>query len=75
MKQKSIVTIVVGLLAVAAYFLKLTVFNQPVTNGKKELLVYCGITMIQPMSEIASVIERQEGHGKPYDLSPDRMFG
>jgi len=49
------------LLAVAAYFLKLTVFNQPVTNGKKELLVYCGITMIQPMSEIASVIERQEG--------------
>ena len=28
---------------------------------KKELLVYCGITMIKPMSEIAKVIEEQEG--------------
>ena len=28
---------------------------------QKELLVYCGITMIDPMSEIARIIERQEG--------------
>jgi molybdate transport system substrate-binding protein len=28
---------------------------------QKELLVYCGITMIEPMSEIARIIERQEG--------------
>lgn len=27
---------------------------------KKELLIYCGITMIRPMSEIARVIEKQE---------------
>ena len=30
-------------------------------TAKKELLVYCGITMIKPMSEIARVIEEQEG--------------
>ena len=28
---------------------------------KKELLVYCGITMFKPMSDIAKVIEQQEG--------------
>jgi len=28
---------------------------------KKELLIYCGITMIRPMSEIARIIENQEG--------------
>ncbi len=27
---------------------------------KKELLIYCGITMIRPMSEIAEIIEEQE---------------
>lgn len=31
------------------------------TAGEKELLVYCGITMIKPMSEIARAIEEQEG--------------
>ena len=30
-------------------------------TGKKQLLIYCGITMIQPMTEIARVIEQQEG--------------
>lgn len=28
--------------------------------SKKELLIYCGITMIKPMSEIATLIENQE---------------
>lgn len=28
---------------------------------KRELLVYCGITMIRPMSDIARIIEEQEG--------------
>lgn len=28
--------------------------------GKKELLIYCGITMVQPMREIADRIEKQE---------------
>lgn len=27
---------------------------------KKELLIYCGITMIKPMSEIAAIIEKKE---------------
>lgn len=27
---------------------------------KKELLIYCGITMIKPMTEIANIIEKQE---------------
>ena len=27
---------------------------------KKELLIYCGITMIRPMAEIATIIEKQE---------------
>ncbi len=27
---------------------------------KKELLIYCGITMIKPMTEIKSIIETQE---------------
>ena len=27
----------------------------------KQLLVYCGITMVQPMTEIAHIIEQQEG--------------
>ncbi len=31
------------------------------TTANRELLVYCGITMIKPMSEIARVIEEQEG--------------
>ncbi len=29
-------------------------------ENKKELLVYCGITMIQPMAEIARIIEQEE---------------
>ena len=35
--------------------------DQPQAETKpKELLVYCGITMIKPMSEIARVIEEKE---------------
>lgn len=34
--------------------------SKTVVEQKKELLVFCGITMIQPMSEIAAVIESQE---------------
>lgn len=29
-------------------------------DSQKELLIYCGITMIKPMSEIAAIIEHQE---------------
>jgi molybdate transport system substrate-binding protein len=51
---------ILGLLCIAVialYHLYPTA-NQP--KPERELLVYCGITMIQPMSEIASIIERQE---------------
>ena len=34
--------------------------KQPQEAEKKELLIYCGITMIKPMSEIARIIEQQE---------------
>ena len=30
-------------------------------ESQKELLIYCGITMIKPMAEIAQIIEQQEG--------------
>ncbi|MCU7808011.1 MAG: substrate-binding domain-containing protein [Candidatus Thiodiazotropha sp. (ex Semelilucina semeliformis)] len=61
MNQKAISAIsIFGLLCIAAYFLfsHLIETNQP--TPKKELLVYCGITMIQPISEIASIIEQRE---------------
>jgi len=32
----------------------------PLTPPKRELLIYCGITMIRPMTEIADIIEEQE---------------
>jgi molybdate transport system substrate-binding protein len=34
--------------------------NESTSNPQKELLIYCGITMIKPMSEIARLIEKQE---------------
>ena len=33
---------------------------QNADDSKKELLIYCGITMIKPVSEIAQIIEKQE---------------
>lgn len=49
-----------------AMFLGLILFTGCIDNqeqekeAKKELLIYCGITMIDPMSEIAEIIEEQE---------------
>ena len=34
--------------------------KEAVNNEKCELLIYCGVTMIKPMAEIASIIEKQE---------------
>jgi molybdate transport system substrate-binding protein len=34
--------------------------DEPAQQPAKELLIYCGITMIKPMSEIAGLIEKQE---------------
>jgi len=33
--------------------------DEVITQQKKELLIYCGITMIQPMQEIAAFIEKK----------------
>ena len=32
----------------------------PSTGEEKELFIYCGVTMAQPMEEIAAIIEEQE---------------
>jgi len=62
--MKTLVTAcVVVLLAAAALCLVLMRPGPSETDaasGKKQLLLYCGITMIQPMTEIARVIEQQE---------------
>jgi len=60
MKTKITIILILGLLAAGAYFFKPALFQEPAPVPPSELLVYCGITMIQPMSEIASIIERQE---------------
>lgn len=57
----SIILFILVAVALTGYGLKSSVFppTQAEAN-RKELLIYCGITMIQPMSEIASIIEQQE---------------
>ena len=56
-------TAVAVLVVIALYFA--FAYSNPTEAGaataKKELLVYCGITMIKPMSDIARVIEAEEG--------------
>lgn len=51
--MKRIVVILVIILTLFGCFKK-------VDEEKKELLIYCGITMIKPVSEIAKIIEQQE---------------
>jgi molybdate transport system substrate-binding protein len=54
----SLSLIVIGISSIfAIYHL---VPTQQTSPPQKELLVYCGITMIQPMSEIAATVEKQE---------------
>ena len=61
MKRKALVIIsVLGLLSAAAYFLNQLIFAPPQVIPKKELLVYCGMTMIKPMAEIAAALEKHE---------------
>ena len=50
-----------GLLCIATFVLYNLLLEQNQPKSQKELLVYCGITMIKPMSQIASIIERREG--------------
>ncbi|PVV12553.1 MAG: hypothetical protein B6D77_05320 [gamma proteobacterium symbiont of Ctena orbiculata] len=50
-----------GLLSLTVYFLNRLVFAPQQPVPKKELLVYCGITMIKPISVIAAILEKREG--------------
>jgi molybdate transport system substrate-binding protein len=45
-------------IAILSLFYLLRDLNQP--GADKELLIYCGITMSQPMAQIASIVEQRE---------------
>jgi molybdate transport system substrate-binding protein len=51
---------ILGLLCIAAFSLFYLLPKPSQPSPKKELLVYCGMTMIQPMLQIAAIVERQE---------------
>ena len=61
--RRSYLAVLVGMvMCLGAYFIyteRLVIVTDP--TPPKELLVYCGITMIEPMTEIARIIEQQEG--------------
>jgi molybdate transport system substrate-binding protein len=59
-KKALIILPIVGLSALAAYLLSLLIYTSPQSPPRKEMLIYCGITMIKPLSEIAAVIEKRE---------------
>ena len=42
------------------FIIVLTIVSCDTANNKEQLIVYCGITMIKPISEIAKIIEKQE---------------
>jgi len=48
-------------LLAAMLLLMIVSCNTQTDKNKKNLLIYCGITMIKPMAEIEKVIEKQEG--------------
>lgn len=52
---------ILGLLFVAAFAFYYLLLDPDKPKPKRELLVYCGITMIQPVAQIAAVIEQREG--------------
>ena len=56
MKRYKVLAIIM-LVSVATF---LVGCGEPSTTEKNELLIYCGVTMAQPMEEIAAIIEKQE---------------
>lgn len=60
MGKKKVIVFLIVIAAVSAYFINFSLQTDSVPDPQKELLIYCGITMIKPMSEIASIIEQQE---------------
>ena len=59
MMKKKIIVMGTVLMFLGLMFLTGCIDNQE-PEAEKELLIYCGITMISPMSEIAEIIEEQE---------------
>jgi molybdate transport system substrate-binding protein len=53
MKQISILVIVASLFLISCK-------KNKESTRTKELLIYCGITMVNPISDIARIIEKQE---------------
>jgi molybdate transport system substrate-binding protein len=51
---------VFGLLSLTLFTLHYLLHTSNQSSPKKELLIYCGITMIQPMSQLASIVEQRE---------------
>jgi molybdate transport system substrate-binding protein len=61
MNPRAIATFsILGLLCIAVFSLIYLLLKPIELKPKNELLVYCGITMIQPMSQIASIVEQRE---------------
>ena len=52
--------VVLILVALSLFISKAGPAQAQASTEKEELLVYCGITMIKPMSEIAAIIEKEE---------------
>jgi molybdate transport system substrate-binding protein len=59
-KRIPLVLIILAVVALTAYLLYPSMFKQSMPVAQKELLIFCGITMIKPISEIAAIIEQQE---------------
>lgn len=54
-----VLSTIIGVLVIGLILVECE-FSPKQTPPKKELLIYCGITMIAPMLEIADIIEEQE---------------
>lgn len=62
MTKKAITIIsIIGIVGLALHFINSRLFDTTQPSYKKEILIYCGITLIKPISEIASILEEREG--------------
>ncbi|MEW8624754.1 MAG: substrate-binding domain-containing protein [Candidatus Thiodiazotropha sp.] len=59
-KNTIIVLSLIVISIISVYIINQSALTPQQSAPRKELLVYCGITMIQPMSEIAAILEEQE---------------
>lgn len=65
--MKAVVATLIGIVSFAIVLsIAYSYAHRPVSTAtgvgeKRELLIYCGITMIKPMSEIARIVEEEQG--------------